>query len=63
MKIKKLLSYFVGYFALTLVVTAITSFLYSLIVHGAGIINWEISFYFAIFLGIFLSWIRKREIT
>ncbi len=48
-------------FPLTLVTTAIASFLYSLIVHGAGIIDWEISFHFAIVLGIVISTIKAVE--
>jgi hypothetical protein len=52
MDIKKLLINFITTFALTLVVTAIVTFLYSLIVHGAGIVDWETSFRLAIILGI-----------
>jgi hypothetical protein len=57
MNIKKLLIIFV----LTLVVSAITTYLYSLIAHGAGVIDWETSFRFAIIFGIMLTWMRGRE--
>jgi hypothetical protein len=61
MNMKKLLIDFVITFALTLVVTAIVTFLYSLIVHGAGTVDWETSFRFAIILGIVLSWTKARD--
>jgi hypothetical protein len=61
MDFKKLLINFITTFALTLVVTAIVTFLYSLIVHGAGIVDWETSFRFAIILGIVLSMTKGRE--
>nr|QNO53850.1 hypothetical protein ALDDBJOO_00026 [Methanosarcinales archaeon ANME-1 ERB6] len=61
MNIKKLLVDFVTTFAVTLVVCAIVTFLYSFIVHGAGTIDWETSFRFAIIFGIILTWIKVRE--
>lgn len=61
MNIKKIFINFVVVFALTLVVSAIVSFLYSLIIHGTGTIDWETSFRFAIIFGIILTWIRARE--
>lgn len=61
MNIKKLLIDFAITFALTLVVAVIVSFLYSLIVHGTGIVDWEHSFRMAIILGIILTWLRARE--
>jgi len=48
-------------FAVVLVVSVIVTFLYSLIVHGAGVIDWETSFRLAIILGIVLAWIQQRE--
>jgi hypothetical protein len=38
---------FVANFSLTIVVAAIVTFLWSLIAHGSGIIDWEISFVLA----------------
>ena len=62
---KESLVLFVTTFAVTLVVMAIVTFLYSLIVHGAGVIDWERSFGLAIglaiALGIVLPWMRSRE--
>lgn len=58
---KRLLIDFLITFALILVVTAIVTFLYSLIVHGAGTVAWGTSFRFAIILGIVRSWIEARE--
>ena len=61
MDIKKLLIVFIGIFVLALVVTAITTYLYSLIVHGTGVIDWETSIRSAITLGIVLTWIGTKE--
>jgi hypothetical protein len=48
-------------FAVVLVVSVTVTFLYSLIVHGSGVIDWETSFRLAIILGIALPWIHQRE--
>jgi len=61
MDIKKLLITFIGIFVLALVVLVITTYLYSLIVHGTGIIDWETSFLFAITLGVVLTWIETKK--
>jgi len=61
MNIQKLLIDFVTTFVLVLAVSVIVTFLYSLIVHGAGTVDWETSFRFAIIFGIVLPWIRARE--
>ena len=54
MKIKSLLIGFVTTFAVTLVVAAIVTYLWNLIVHGQSAVDWETSFRFAIILGIAL---------
>ena len=61
METKKLLIDFVTMFVLILVVTVVVTFLYSLVVHGVGIIDWETAFRFAIILGIVLSWIKAKK--
>jgi len=61
MNMKELLIDFVITFAVTLVVAAIVTFLYSLIVHGAGTMDWETSFRLAIILGIVLPWTKARK--
>ena len=61
MNMKELLINFVITFAVTLVVTGIVTFLYSLIVHGTGTVDWEASFRLATILGIVLSWTKARE--
>ena len=67
MNVKELLIGFVMTFGVTLVVSAIVTFLWSLIFHGAAAIDWETSFRFAIILGIALplarAWEGKREIA
>lgn len=61
MKIRKLLIDFVITFAIALVVSEIVTFLYNLLVHGAGTVDSETSFRFAIILGIALPWIHAQR--
>lgn len=55
MKARQFLRSFAIVGALVFVVTSIVSYLYSLIVHGAGVVDWESSIRFAIIFGIVLS--------
>lgn len=61
MNIKQTTFYFVTIFALVLIISAIVTYLYSLIVHSAGAVNWETSFQLAIIFGIVLTWINFME--
>ena len=61
MKFKQILVYFLGMSALTFLVSATVTFLYSLIVHSAGVIDWETAFRFAFILGIILTWMNVQE--
>ena len=61
MNIKRLLTDFVTVFVVTLAVTAIVTLLWNLVVHRAGIVDWETSFRFAIILGIILTWAETRR--
>ena len=54
MKIKNLLIGFATTFAVTIVVAAIVTYLWNLIAHGQGTVDWETAFRFAIILGIAL---------
>ncbi len=60
MNIKRYAIDFVVVFAIVLVVNLIVTFLYSLIFHGLGVIDWETAFHFAITLGIILPWVRRQ---
>jgi hypothetical protein len=44
----------------TFVVAAVVTYLYSLIAHGSGSVNWETAFHLAIVLGIVLPLTRAR---
>ena len=62
MNIKKLVVEFVTVFAVVLVITAIVTFLWNIISHGASTVDWETSFRFAIIFGIILTWVKSREL-
>jgi hypothetical protein len=62
MNIKKLVVEFVTVFAVALVTSAIVTFLWDIIGHGASAVDWEIPFRFAIIFGIILTWVKSREI-
>ena len=62
MNIKKLVVEFGTVFAVALVTTAIVTFLWNIIGHGASTIDWETSFRFAIIFAIVLTWVKSREI-
>jgi hypothetical protein len=61
MNIKILVVEFVTVFVVALVITAIVTFLWNIIGHGASTIDWETSFRFAIIFGIILTWVKSRE--
>ena len=61
MNIKRLLIDFVSSFLLVLVVVSIVTYLWSLIFHAAGAVDWETSFRLAIIFGIVLPWIKARD--
>ncbi len=63
MIIKKLVVEFVTVFVVVLATTAIVTFLWNIIGHGASAIDWETSFRFAIIFSIILTWIKSREIN
>ena len=53
---------FVANFSLTIVVAAIVTFLWSLIAHGSGVINWETSFVLALVLATVLATRKWQEL-
>jgi H+/Cl- antiporter ClcA len=61
MNTKKLVVEFGTVFVVTLVISAIVTFLWNLIGHGESTIDWETSFRFAIIFGIILTWAKSRE--
>jgi hypothetical protein len=61
MNIKKLVVEFGTVFAVTLVTTAIVTFLWNIIGHGESTIDWETSFRLAIIFGIILTWVKSRQ--
>ncbi len=61
MNLKNILRGFIVYFVLVLVVSAIVSYLYSLVVHGQGAIDWGSSFRLAIIFGVTLPIVGEFE--
>lgn len=61
MNIKKLVVEFGTVFAVALSTTAIVTFLWNIIGHGASAIDWGTSFRFAIIFSIVLTWVKSRE--
>ena len=62
MNFKKLGIEFVTVFAVTLVTTAIVTFLWNIIGHGESTVDWETSFRFATVFEIIRTWVKSREI-
>jgi hypothetical protein len=61
MKPKQYVIDFAVMFAVVFVVNLIVTYLYGLIVHGSGTLQWESAFTFAISLGIILTWIQRQD--
>ncbi len=57
----KLAVRFASMFTIALVITAIVTFLWSLIRHGEGSVDWETSFRFAVIFGVILTWAKSWE--
>ena len=60
MNVKGLLLDMVVTIPIIFIVAAVVTYLYSLIAHGAGAINWGTAFQLAIILGIALPFTRAR---
>ncbi len=61
MNIKKYSIEFALTFIVVLVVSIVVTFLYSLIAHGEGVVDWETAFRLAIILAIVLPWVHLRQ--
>ncbi len=61
MNIVPYLRSFLVIFVVAFVVSAITTFLYSLIAHGTGLVNWESAFTFGLVFGISLPLITRFQ--
>jgi hypothetical protein len=58
---KRIFINFLGTAALALVVTAGVTYLYSLIVHGTGNIDWGTAYRTAIILGIVMTFMGEKK--
>ena len=60
MKTKEKFNHFVLVFAIAFISAAIVTYLYSFIVYGIGIVNWELSIVLGIVLGIIRVFGEKK---
>ena len=60
MRVKQMIVDFAVIFCVTLVVSSIVTFLYSLLVHGTGQVDWGASFRLALIIGIVLPATGRR---
>ena len=60
MRVKGFLFDMVITIPITFVVAAVVTYLYSLIAHGSGAVNWDTAFHLAIIIGIVLPLSRAR---
>lgn len=61
MNFRNILRGFIVYFALVLVVSSVVSYLYSLVVHGQGAVDWGSSFRLAFIFGFTLPIVGEFE--
>ena len=61
MTVKKFVTDFALTFVIVFIVSLIVTFLYGLIAHGQGVVDWETAFRFAVILGVALPWLHQRE--
>lgn len=54
MRITSYIRAFAVIFAVVFITSGLVSFLYSLIAHGVGVVDWESSFRFAVIFGVIL---------
>lgn len=60
MNIRKYLTDLALIFVVVFLVSVIVTFVYDLLAHGEGVVDWETAFRFAIVLGIVLPWLHQR---
>lgn len=46
---------------LSFITSAAVLYLYNLLMHGAGFVDWQTSFRFSILFGLVLTWIRNSR--
>jgi hypothetical protein len=59
--VKSLVLHVLMIFALTFVVAAVVSYLYALVAHGTGTVEWGTPLRLGIILGIILTWMGRRQ--
>lgn len=47
--------------ALSFITSAAVTYLYSILMHGVGLVDWQTSFRFSILFGLVLTWVRNSR--
>jgi hypothetical protein len=53
---------FISIFALVFILSAVVSYLYSLVIHSDGVVDWGTSVRLGIILGLILPWTTSRKV-
>jgi hypothetical protein len=53
---------FISVFALVFIISSLVSYLYSLVIHGDGVVDWGTSVRLGIILGLILPWTISRKV-
>jgi len=61
MKIKLFFKEFIKIFIIVFIVTLVVTYLWTLIIHNSGLIDWETSFRFAIIFGVIFGLTEIKE--
>jgi hypothetical protein len=62
MKFIELLKEFLLIFAVSFVVVAAVTYLYSLLIHSDGVIDWATAFRTSLTFGIVFTWLENRKV-
>ncbi len=50
-------------FGIAFIVSVVVTYLYNLILHNLGVVNWQTSITLAIVLAIVIPWVERRRIV
>ncbi len=50
-------------FGIAFIVSVVVTYLYNLILHNLGVVNWQTSITLAIVLAIVIPWVERRKVV